>query len=334
MKCRYPLERRTKDWAWHSLPCGRCLPCRITRRSALVLRCLAEGWKSSTQSFWTCTLADHSLEALNEEHYRATIKRFVQSLQASERRAQNSLPIRYIGCIEYGSDYGRPHLHVLIWNLMRNYRRPPQYLAHLKGLPRPRHAIPQWPHGHVDIAEVNLSTMHYVMSYMLDFSHLKTPHRPPAKYVSTRRPGIGAYGMRQVGWEIARSHSTVSMLPGSISLKGRHFPMGTWSKQQVLKGFTDAGGLIRPEGTPLTRYRSQMMDVLAIQNATPVWYRRRREADESKKATAILDKVEKAEKRWSQQVALAEALAKERQNCADPDGDPDPEGNGGDLPPF
>lgn len=308
MRCPYPLERLGKHKERLSLPCGRCLPCRIRKRSAWVLRLHAEAWKSSTQSFWTLTLDDASLHMASEGLHRATVRTFFLNLQQSERRAGNTSAIRYFGCLEFGSNYGRPHWHFLIFNLAKHYREPPKYLKHLSHLPRPRLHIDHWPHGLVDIAEYNSATVHYVTNYVTDFESVKNPDLPPPRFYSSRLPAIGFYGLSSVAELLAQKLGTVPGLPTSISLAGRHYPLDTWARATLRKQFTAAGGIIRPPGTPKSRADHLFLEALEVDRLTPDWLKRKAELNYDAQAQAIERKKAKTQERNATRRALAAEL--------------------------
>lgn len=267
MKCRFTRSKKDhKRSTWVTFPCGKCLPCRIRKRSAWALRLQLEARHSVSRSFWTLTLEDSALMAASEESRSATLRRFVDALQQSERRHGNPVPIRYFGCLEFGGRYARPHWHLMIFNLVHNYRSPPPYQ---KGLPRPAgfHST-LWPHGHIDNGEFNLATVHYVTGYLTDFAELKNPDLKPVLYRTTR-PGIGSPGLRRVAFDHAQWQSTISERPAFLEIGGRTWPLDRWSREQFMKHFADAGGVYRPTGSPLTRYRIHVEDEHAILAATP-----------------------------------------------------------------
>lgn len=244
MKCRYTHTMRHPRITdiWIDAPCGKCLPCRVKKQSSWELRLRLEAWRSHTASFWTLTLDDSSLEIASEDYGRAMIRKFFNSLRASEARAGNSAQIRYFGCFEYGELSGRPHWHFLIYNLQKNYIEPERYR---RGLPRLRHHIGLWPHGHVDVAEYNTATTKYVASYITDFYQLKQnrPDRMPVPFRS-RLPSIGYSGIKLQAELLARQHSSLWSLPAYFQLGQRKFPLDGYTRNTFKKHYLQAGGKI------------------------------------------------------------------------------------------
>lgn len=293
MKCKF--TRFAKDWkrdTWIEYPCGKCLPCRIRKRSAWCLRLQLEAQRSLSRSFWTLTLNDDSLTAASEDERRTTIRNFIAALRASESRKGNIAPIRFFGCLEYGGSFGRPHWHMLVFNLMANYRPPSKYH---RGLPRPLCRITQWPHGHVDVAEFNLATVNYVCDYLTDFSGVKGD--VPSIPVRTIRPAIGYYGLKAFAQEIVKERSILLQMPTSFTIGTRHYPIDRWTRDTFIKLYEEAGGRYRPQGTPKKRYRLRLIEERAILDATPRLSHIAEQRKEAELYGAILAKETKRETR-------------------------------------
>lgn len=143
-----------------TLPCGRCIGCRIKRQEAWATRCYAESKCHSESWFVTLTYdKDHYPQygSLNHAHWQLFAKR--------ARRKFG--PFRFFMCGEYGDESERPHYHALMFGL------------HLPDLSRAsgmfsRHHFYEspalarsWGHGQVHIGEVNYATARYVASYTL-----------------------------------------------------------------------------------------------------------------------------------------------------------------------
>lgn len=268
MKCKYPMTKRDHtNRVWHEFGCGKCLPCRLKKRASWALRCQLEAQQSATRSFWTLTLKEDCLQVASEEHRRQTVKNFFNALRMSELRAGNRLPIRYYGCLEFGGQFARPHWHFLIFNLVKNYREP---LKYRRGMPLPRLHMPQWPHGHVSVAEFNTATVNYVTDYMTDFMHLKQadPSLAPVPY-RTIRPAIGYYGVKRAAHIHAKQRGIISEMPAYFSIRGRKYPLDQWTRDKFKKYFLQLGGQIRPEGSPHTRWAMRLIEENEIEAATP-----------------------------------------------------------------
>jgi hypothetical protein len=161
------------------------------------------------------------------------MRNFIRALRQSESRAGNSAPIRFFGCLEFGGTFGRPHYHMLLYNVVKNYQIPPLYT---RGLPRPVQYTSLWPHGSYDPAEFNKATLNYVAEYMM--KHSDTPPIP----FRTTRPAIGFYGIQRLADVLARRHGTLPERPTYFSVGQRKFPLDQWTKDTFDKLFLGAGG--------------------------------------------------------------------------------------------
>lgn len=93
-----------------SIPCGRCIGCRIDRSKQWAVRCVHEAQLYDNNSFITLTYND---EHLPEDHSLD-----VRVFQLFMKRLRNRFgsKIRYYACGEYGEKYGRPHYHACLFN--------------------------------------------------------------------------------------------------------------------------------------------------------------------------------------------------------------------------
>lgn len=268
MKCKFPFEARINGQSVTGR-CGKCLPCTIRRRSCWELRCQLEARQSLSASFWTLTLDDNSLMAASEACRIKTQQRFFDALRKSESRKGNPYPIRYFGCLEYGGLYGRPHWHLLLFNLQSAYIQPETYRP---GYPRLKHHISQWPHGHIDVGEFNPATINYVCDYIIGSTDTKTdkPRR-----VATIQPAIGYYGVKRVALDHAKKHSIISALPEYFEIGTRKYPMDKWTKNILLSEYIRAGGRYEPSETNQERHaRFVIEDELVAASMSPSDHRK------------------------------------------------------------
>lgn len=104
-----------------ALPCGKCVGCRTDRATRWATRCIHEAsiWKHNC--CLTLTYADENLPADNALTPR-DLTLFVKRLRRYADRSSSTLnrdrgySIRYLACGEYGTLFGRPHYHVLLFN--------------------------------------------------------------------------------------------------------------------------------------------------------------------------------------------------------------------------
>lgn len=263
MKCKYPFEARINGQPVIGR-CGKCLPCAIRRRSCWELRVQLEARQSLSASFWTLTLDECSIMAASEACRVKTQQRFFDALRKSEARKGNPYPIRYFGCLEYGGQFGRPHWHLLLFNLQSAFIHPESYRP---GYPRTKHHISQWPHGHIDVAEFNPATINYVCGYIIGSHDTKTE---PSRKVATIQPAIGYYGVKRVALDHAKKHSIISAPLEYFEIGNRKYPMDKWTKNTFLSEYIRAGGIYRPAETARQRYtRVVIEDDIVAANMSP-----------------------------------------------------------------
>lgn len=94
------------------VPCGKCLNCRIQKRSEWALRLLHESEFWYEKSFITLTYDDDHIpenNSLKKEHLQLFLKRLRKNL--GNRR------IKYYACGEYGEQTQRPHYHLILFGV-------------------------------------------------------------------------------------------------------------------------------------------------------------------------------------------------------------------------
>lgn len=109
MKCTSPFRTRQG-----SVPCGKCMACRITRTSHWQARLLHEQscWDKSV--FLTLTYRNEDLPSdfsLSVRELQLYLKRL--------RRIKAPSKIKYFACGEYGDSTHRPHYHAIIFGIGR-----------------------------------------------------------------------------------------------------------------------------------------------------------------------------------------------------------------------
>lgn len=105
-----------------SLPCGACIGCHMDRSLQWSLRCRLEASSWTHNVFLTLTYDDKHLpefEDLDRKAPRLFVRYLRRHLRGVEEAPDGSgrRPIRYFGCGEYGERSGRPHYHLLLFNV-------------------------------------------------------------------------------------------------------------------------------------------------------------------------------------------------------------------------
>lgn len=182
---------------WVSIPCGRCMECRLEKKRQWAMRCVHEASLHDENCFITITYDDAHLPPYGSLDYKEPddLQLFMKRLRSkySGRR------IRFFACGEYG-EYGRPHYHLLLfgfdfpdkkmWSVRSGYK-----------VFRSESLEKLWKYGQSEIGEVNFESAAYVAKYVQKdkdwsadplFQHMLNERlwRPEFGRMS-RRPGIG-----------------------------------------------------------------------------------------------------------------------------------------------
>lgn len=107
MKCSHPILVKGL-----TVPCGQCAACRLNFSAMWALRCVLESQGHKENVFLTLTYNDEHLpknKSVSKREMQNFLKRFRKSVYPAK--------VRYYLSGEYGSQYGRPHYHVLIFGI-------------------------------------------------------------------------------------------------------------------------------------------------------------------------------------------------------------------------
>lgn len=268
MRCRSIRHQKNPvSGLWTPYPCGTCTPCGINKSSAWQFRNLMEYQVMPSASFWTLTIADTS-SALENRTPRQLIRQFFDALRTSEARHGNSTQIRYFGCSEFGTTYGRLHFHMLIYGLAHHYIVPTPYHPFQPKTDRPRHHIGPWPYGHIDSAEYNQTTVRYTTDYLLKAK------QQGSELFATRRPGIGSIGLRRYADLIAKKHPTLPTGPISFTHKGKTYYGDNWLRTSFNRFYIEAGGRFTDLPSPLDK-KLQALQNAQIMEQAPSYHQKR-----------------------------------------------------------
>ncbi|UDN67803.1 replication initiator protein [robinz microvirus RP_131] len=202
------------------LPCGRCIGCRLEKARQWGLRCLHEARLWPFNQYVTLTYDDEFLPPGGTLVMR-DVQLFMKRLR-KRRKASLSNPIRFFCGAEYGDQNGRPHYHLLLFNLQlddllffrRNKRGEPLYQS--------KFLEECWQLGHVTVGAVTFDSAVYCAKYALkkvtgdpakEFYQVFDEDgviydRLPEFALMSRRPGIGSGYYAKYGKEV-RDHDNV-----------------------------------------------------------------------------------------------------------------------------
>lgn len=166
-----------------NLPCGKCIGCRMDQSRDWALRCMHEASQHSLNSFVTLTYAENPL---------SLCKRDVQLFLKRLRKAISPLKVRFFLCGEYGSNFQRPHYHLLLFGFRPSDLKVSQKSS--SGFSYSSKFLNNlWGKGFVAVGDVTFASAGYTSRYCFKKQVDKTLYsgREPEFVLMSRRPGIG-----------------------------------------------------------------------------------------------------------------------------------------------
>ena len=173
-----------------SIPCGKCMGCRIRKSIEWALRCVHECAMYEENCFITLTYDEEHVPkdgSLNKKHFQDFMKRF--------RERVKPLKIRFFMCGEYGEQLQRPHYHAIIFNYDFKDKKPFKY-SNKSVLYTSELLSDLWPFGFSTVGQANYTTAAYTARYTTKkiFGDQAAEHyqgREPEFCQMSLRPGIG-----------------------------------------------------------------------------------------------------------------------------------------------
>ena len=98
------------------VPCGSCLGCALDHSKNWAMRMYLESLYSTCTYFFTLTYDDDHIPGDYQLH-KKDLQDFIQKLRDNYRKDFGITGIRYYACGEYGGNTGRPHFHIVFFNL-------------------------------------------------------------------------------------------------------------------------------------------------------------------------------------------------------------------------
>lgn len=132
MGCAHSYELDfVQDWHGNNVKCrcGHCPNCRASAMAIAILRGKEEWSKSSYASFATLTYDDNHLYRKSNDFIPwsgkglptfkySHLSSVLNSLRYELRRSAGSYPpFSWLACFEYGEDFFRPHIHIVVFDV-------------------------------------------------------------------------------------------------------------------------------------------------------------------------------------------------------------------------
>lgn len=184
------------------VPCGKCIPCLMNKRSDWGFRLEQEHKVSHSAHFVTLTYDEKHLRT-----NRSLCKRDLQLYLKRLRKKDEQTRIRYYAVGEYGSHSGRPHYHILLFNSCEEHIRSSWTDSKNK------------PIGIVHVGKVTGASVAYVTKYIIQKDQYPAGLEKPFATMS-RAYGIGGRYLSDVmvEWHRCADRNYV-VRPGNV--KGR-----------------------------------------------------------------------------------------------------------------
>jgi len=142
-----------------SIPCGRCMGCRLEKSRQWAVRCVHESKCFDDNCFVTLTFSPEHVPqdgSLCRKHVQDFLKRL--RFRFSDRK------IRVFYCGEYGDKLGRPHYHLCLFNLdfpdRVKFKRVNDFWYYNSAI-----LSDLWPFGHSTVCDFSFETAAYVARY-------------------------------------------------------------------------------------------------------------------------------------------------------------------------
>lgn len=174
-----------------SLPCGRCMGCRLERSRQWAVRCVHESKCFDDNCFVTLTFSPEHVPkdgSLCRKHVQDFLKRL--------RRKFEDRKIRVFYCGEYGDQLGRPHYHLCLFNLdfpdRVKFKKVNGFWYYSSVI-----LSDLWPFGHSIVCDFSFETAAYVARYCtkkINGSQAEDHYqgRTPEFAGMSLKPGIGS----------------------------------------------------------------------------------------------------------------------------------------------
>lgn len=173
-----------------SLPCGRCMGCRLERSRQWAVRCVHESKCFEDNCFVTLTYAPEFLPP-DGSLDRKQVQDFLKRLRFKFKESK----IRVFYCGEYGDKLSRPHYHICLFNFdfkdRVKWKKVNDFWYYTSDT-----LASLWPFGHSTVCDFSFETAAYVARYCtkkISGSAAKEHYgvRTPEFLGMSLKPGIG-----------------------------------------------------------------------------------------------------------------------------------------------
>ncbi|AXL14909.1 replication initiator protein [Microviridae sp.] len=178
-----------------SVPCGRCAACLRNKQQDWLVRLKHEERYSNNAYFVTLTYNDQNLPLDGNglaQLYKPDVQKFIKRL-----RKNTKVKFKYFCVGEYGETYGRPHYHLLIFNLGKDRNQVEKEI--IKAWSKRSKIVKgeRQMFGQIDIGDVTDASIAYCTKYIIQKRKVPEFMEQPFSLMSTK-PAIGSDYLKKV----------------------------------------------------------------------------------------------------------------------------------------
>lgn len=212
MSCLTPINVKRKpgqegDYAYHSVPCGKCPPCRLRRVQGWVFRLQQEERIHVRSLFITLTyepdtvpITHNGFMTLQKDDYQRFMKRL--------RKYTGHKTIKYYACGEYGGRSWRPHYHAIIFDVtFEDVQK-------------------AWTAGHIHVGEVSGDSIAYTCKYICKPSRVplhEQDDRVPEFSLMSKKMGLNYLTPAVIRWHHQNEASYIPLPGGQAMALPRYY---------------------------------------------------------------------------------------------------------------
>lgn len=165
-----------------SVPCGKCVACRMRRANVWALRCMMEFESCGNKGcFLTLTYDEDSCPVgLRKDDLQRFFKRFRHTVGR----------FRYLACGEYGDQFFRPHYHIILFGIDFDH---PIFNLFKPCANGRRGMLADWAFGFTHVGCILPERCVYVAKYTIKKYHITYSNLPDPFLLMSRRPGLGHF---------------------------------------------------------------------------------------------------------------------------------------------
>lgn len=187
-ECTKPIHLKHVE---EVVPCGKCYNCRLRSASGWSFRLMQEDKHSHSSYFLTLTYESSRLTR-TPKGFRTLVKRdlqlFFKRLRKAHTKKHGHSSIKYFAVGEYGSKFGRPHYHAIMFNIDESL------------------VDAAWQLGSVYYGSVSTHSVGYTLKYMFKESKIplfKNDDRTKEFRLISKGLGLAYLTKAAVGWHLA-----------------------------------------------------------------------------------------------------------------------------------